>query len=189
METALTEHLESTQLHSETKAARDTDAVKSEGRGTDLEVIDGEDGEAGREEAGSSGQAELPAVRDSAGENQVDRAVNHEQDVGRIVGEGTADVPLTNETGVKEKEDNLAEGGDSHDGGDDTHSVSGIARTDTPGSRTSTPPPGQLSTTAPKKFSALNVTKKFLSKTGQPAVTPAPGSKLGLNGELACHYS
>lgn len=69
---------------------------------------------------------------------------------------------------------------DGQDGGDETHPATEIVRTDTPGSRTSTPPPGTI--TAPKKFSAVNVTKKFLSKTAQPSPVPSPGTKLGLNG-------
>lgn len=72
---------------------------------------------------------------------------------------------------------------DGQDGGDETHPATEIVRTDTPGSRTSTPPPGAV--TAPKKFSAVNVTKKFLSKTAQPSPAPSPGTKLGLNGRSA----
>lgn len=46
------------------------------------------------------------------------------------------------------------------------------------GSRTSTPP---LSSSAPKKFSAVNVTKKFLSKSTAPPTTSKLG-KCGVTG-------
>ena len=55
----------------------------------------------------------------------------------------------------------------------EAESGNGIDRTATPGSRTSTPPLGAAAS-APKKFARVDVTKKFLSKTG----TPAPAAKV-----------
>lgn len=49
-------------------------------------------------------------------------------------------------------------------------------RAATPSSRTSTPPLTNSAHTAAKKFSSINVNKKFLSKTGSPSPANAPGS-------------
>lgn len=59
---------------------------------------------------------------------------------------------------------------------------SSSARAPSPLSRTSTPPLGPGSAAGPKKFSSVNVNKKFLSKTGSPA--PTSGVKItSLNGQ------
>jgi hypothetical protein len=59
--------------------------------------------------------------------------------------------------------------------------ASSLARPLTPSSRTSTPPLNSSSSGA-KKFSSVNVNKKFLSKTVTPAAgSPAGGAKLGLS--------
>jgi hypothetical protein len=59
-----------------------------------------------------------------------------------------------------------------------------LIRPPSPSSRTSTPP--LASGSAPKKFSSININKKFLSKTSSPAAgSPAAGAKLGLTSELS----
>ena len=62
-----------------------------------------------------------------------------------------------------------------------------LLRPPTPSSRTSTPPLSASSNLAPRKFSSINVNKKFLSKTASPAAVASPTSaKLGsLSGEYA----
>lgn len=108
-----------------------------------------------------------------------------EKDVGEVDGDhtdtGSAPVPgAEGETASGDKQDGLgieavasgivatleAAAADGEDEGT-------IERTATPGSRTSTPPLG-TSASAPKKFARVDVTKKFLSKTG----TPAPAAKV-----------
>ncbi|KAI9636502.1 uncharacterized protein MKK02DRAFT_45206 [Dioszegia hungarica] len=150
-------------------------------------------------EKGSGAEASEAAVEIAAPaeEVQADRAGEGELAGGAAEGsEAPAEVPSADvaaaqaaEEGATEVETTKAEDEstsavpedkDGQDGGDETHPASEIVRTDTPGSRTSTPPPGAV--TAPKKFSAVNVTKKFLSKTAQPSPVPSPGTKLGLNG-------
>lgn len=156
---------------------------------------------AGKDKQEPSGESEGQAVSDStdgastetgllSGEKELKR-VESEDEVDGLVGsgsgqggEGEADQPeKVSEVSAPEASapESASEVPDAPTGTDQGE-ASGIVRAVTPGSRTSTPPPGtQL--TAPKKFSAVNVTKKFLSKTGQPAASPASASKLGINGE------
>lgn len=55
-----------------------------------------------------------------------------------------------------------------------------LIRPPSPSSRTSTPP--LASGSAPKKFSSININKKFLNKTSSPASgSPVGGTKLGLS--------
>jgi hypothetical protein len=160
----------------------------------DVHGVDNSAGK-GAEEAGGAGAgaSALETAEGTSAPEQVQAKglvrVSSEDEVDGLVGGGgdgdaAGSADKSNEgsaapapDGAPAKQDANPEAADAAGGTDPD-----VTRADTPVSRTSTPPlanstPGSIS--VPKKFSSVNATKKFLSKTvANPSASPAAASKL-----------
>ena len=134
----------------------------------------------------SIGDKDVPQIE----VEEIAAKVDSEDEVDAIAGEGTATPaePAEGETGSDPKAESDADkrleaqstGTKESDASIPPGIASSLARPPTPSSRTSTPPLN--SSSGAKKFSSVNVNKKFLSKTVTPAAgSPAGGAKLGLS--------
>ena len=161
-------------------------------------VIDEHEGGAAQEEEAQEGDKHADAAA-ATSEDEVEDGLEGEADIeddpthdqlssGDLNGAPQISVSLEAEGQSSDKPNSDAgadiapTGGDLHDDGAEDSAMedgqspanpTATLRSVTPGSRTSTPP---LSSSAPaaKKFSSVNINKKFLSKTVSPA--PGPGS-------------
>lgn len=158
------------------KTVHQTNRAEREQENEVGEVVERKEGEpvASAEEA--QGQANTDSSRDAADTNQIP------QDASRADEHGDEQGPQGSEPTVVTTNEDSQGPADASIAAPSPSLTNTSLRPPSPSSRTSTPPlAGTIAPTA-KKFSAMNVNKKFLSKTGS---TPSPSNassatKLGL---------
>ncbi|ORY29151.1 hypothetical protein BCR39DRAFT_588449 [Naematelia encephala] len=126
-----------------------------------------------------------PEQLDESAAEQVSESEEQQREVENMAEQGINE-SVPDDEGQDGSADPADTGGDHAIDTESLYASSTLARAPTPSSRTSTPPLGPGSTVpVAKKFSSINVNKKFLSKTASPVPGTPSGSTSkvpGLNG-------